>query len=276
MTRRQLLTWGRERLRASQIEEWSLDAWILLEYVEGCTKNDYLLYPHQEMTDAKRQLYEELIEKRSIHIPLQHLTGSQEFMGLSFYVNEHVLIPRQDTEILVEQVMKYLKPGMRFLDMCTGSGCILLSLLALCGEISGVGADISGEALKVAARNRERLNIPAELAESDLFDRIEEKFDLIVSNPPYIPTDMVETLAPEVKDHEPKTALDGKADGLYFYREIIEQSSGYLKPGGMLFFEIGYDQAGAVCALMEKDFAGITVVQDLAGLDRVVYGLLRS
>lgn len=276
MNRQQLLAWGRERLHASQIEEWSLDAWYLLEYVEGCTKNEYFLYPNREVADAKRQLYEELIEKRSIHIPLQHLTGSQEFMGLSFYVNENVLIPRQDTEILVEQAMKQVKSGMEVLDMCTGSGCILLSILALCPGVCGVGTDISEKALSVAEKNRERLQVRAELVKGDLFEHIEGSFDLILSNPPYIPTKVVETLMEEVRDHEPRMALDGREDGLYFYKRIVEQSPVYLKPEGMLFFEIGYDQAEAVCALMEKDFRDLTVVQDLAGLDRVVYGTLRS
>lgn len=276
MNRQQLLAWGRERLRASRIEEWSLDAWYLLEYAEGCTRNEYFLYPNQEVADAKRQLYEELIEKRSIHIPLQHLTGSQEFMGLSFYVNEDVLIPRQDTEILVEQVMKRAEPGMDVLDMCTGSGCILLSILALCPGVRGVGADISEKALWVAEKNRERLKLRAEFVKSDLFEYIEGNFDLILSNPPYIPTKVVESLMEEVRDHEPRMALDGREDGLYFYKRIVEQSPVYLKPEGMLFFEIGYDQAEAVCALMEKDFRDLAVVRDLAGLDRVVYGTLRS
>lgn len=279
MTLQELLKYGRERLRAAGIEEWSLDAWYLLEHATGCTKNEYFLHPDREVSDASRQHYEELTEKRSIHIPLQHLTGTQEFMGLSFYVNEHVLIPRQDTEVLVEEAERSLGPGMRILDMCTGSGCILLSLLARHPELTGVGADLSGEALKVAEKNRESLKIQPERAKfikSDLFQKIEGTFDRILSNPPYIPTKVVDTLMAEVRDHEPHMALDGREDGLYFYRRIIEQSLAYLKPEGMLFFEIGYDQAVPVRALMEERFFHIHVVQDLAGLDRVVYGTLKS
>jgi release factor glutamine methyltransferase len=216
-----------------------------------------------------------LIEKRSIHIPLQHLTGYQEFMGLSFCVNGDVLIPRQDTEILVEEACHYLKPGMRLLDMCTGSGCILLSLLALHPGISGVGADLSARALAVAEKNRNYLGVCAELIESDLFERIEGTFDMIVSNPPYIPTKEIETLMEEVREHEPCMALDGREDGLYFYKKITKQCPACLNPGGMLFFEIGYNQAEAVCALMEENFSGVTVVNDLTGLNRVVYGTLK-
>jgi release factor glutamine methyltransferase len=278
MTLQQLLKWGRERLSSAGVAEWSLDAWYLLEYADGCTKNEYFLHPDREVSHAKRQLYEELIEKRSLHIPLQHLTGSQEFMGLSFYVNEHVLIPRQDTEILVEKAGKYMMPKMEILDLCTGSGCILLSILTLYPGLNGTGADLSEKALEVAKRNRANLNLEekARLVHSDLFAQIEGSFDRILSNPPYIPTKTVDTLMEEVRDHEPRMALDGLEDGLYFYRKIVEQSPAYLKPGGMLFLEIGYDQAAAVTALMEKDFTGVQVVKDLAGLDRVVYGTLRS
>lgn len=276
MTLAQLLGWGRDRLREAQIGEWSLDAWYLLEYVTGCTKNEYFLYPDREVTDAQRQLYEDLTEKRSIHIPLQHLTGTQEFMGLPFCVNEDVLIPRQDTEVLVEEAGRYLKPGMRILDMCTGSGCILLSLLKLHPGVTGTGADLSEKALQVAGKNRDSLGLCAELLKSDLFTEITGTFDRILSNPPYIPTDVVDTLMEEVRDHEPRMALDGRADGLHFYRKIVEQAPAYLEPEGMLFFEIGYDQAEAVRTLMKEHFTDIRVVKDLAGLDRVVYGTLRS
>jgi release factor glutamine methyltransferase len=199
-------------------------------------------------------------------------------MGLSFYVNENVLIPRQDTEILVEEAGKYMMPKMEILDLCTGSGCILLSILTLYPGLNGTGADLSEKALEVAKRNRANLNLEekARLVHSDLFAQIEGSFDRILSNPPYIPTKTVDTLMEEVRDHEPRMALDGLEDGLYFYRKIVEQSPAYLKPGGMLFLEIGYDQAAAVTALMEKDFTGVQVVKDLAGLDRVVYGTLRS
>lgn len=275
MTLGQLLAEGRRKLKAAQIGEWDLDAWYLLEHVTGCTRSAYLLCPEKEVSAYQAQQYEELIQKRSIHVPLQHLTGSQEFMGLSFYVNENVLIPRQDTEILVEEALKYIREGMHILDMCTGSGCILLSILKLKKKVTGTGADLSKPALWVAERNRDALEVEAEFLESNLFEKVTARYDCILSNPPYIPSRVVDTLMEEVRDHEPRQALDGREDGLYFYRKITEQSPEYLKPGGMLFFEIGYDQAEAVKSLMETDFTDVRVVKDLAGLDRVVYGSLR-
>lgn len=276
MTLGGLLQYGKEKLGRAQIQEWDLDAWYLLEYVTGCTKNDYFLRPDQEVTGEQERRYAELIEKRSGHVPLQHLTGSQEFMGLSFRVNEHVLIPRQDTEILVETACGYMEPGMHILDLCTGSGCILLSVMSCCPGVTGLGVDLSCQALEVARENGARLRIPAEFLQSDLFDQVEGPFDRILSNPPYIPSEVVDTLMEEVRDHEPRMALDGREDGLYFYRKIVEQSPAYLKTGGMLFFEIGYDQAEAVRELMEREFTGIQVVRDLSGLDRVIYGTLRT
>lgn len=276
MTLAQLLAWGRDELKASGIGEWKLDAWYLLEHAAGCSRNDYFLHPDREVSAEQAQSYRYLIAGRSGHIPLQQLTGNQEFMGMDFFVNEHVLIPRQDTEILVETALAYMKAGLHILDMCTGSGCILLSLLKLCPGMTGTGVDLSGEALKVAEKNCRDLGIRAELLRSDLFSCVKGTFDRIVSNPPYIPSAVVDTLMEEVRDHEPRMALDGTEDGLHFYRKIIEQSPAYLKPDGMLFFEIGYDQAEAVSVLMEKDFTQVSVVKDLAGLDRVVYGRLRS
>ena len=276
MTLQELLKSGRERLKNAGIDEWELDAWYLLEHVTGIGRSGYFLHPDREVTASQKQQYEELTEKRSIHIPLQHLTGTQEFMGLSFCVNEHVLIPRQDTEVLVEEALRYIRPGMHILDMCTGSGCILLSVLKHRTGVAGVGVDLSEPALCIAEKNRRNLNVSAELICSDLFSAVEGLYDCILSNPPYIPSSVVDTLMEEVRAHEPRMALDGTADGLYYYRKIIEQSPAYLKPEGMLFFEIGYDQAEAVSGLMEGDFTGIHVVKDLAGLDRVVYGMLRS
>ena len=195
-------------------------------------------------------------------------------MGLEFVVNEHVLIPRQDTEILVESVLKVLEPEMKILDMCTGSGCILLSLLKLSKGVSGVGVDISEKALKVAKTNREKLNLEAELLQSDLFEMVEGDFDVIVSNPPYIRTAVIEELKEEVKFHDPYIALDGKEDGLYFYRKIVKSGLKHLKRGGRLYFEIGHDQGEDVKKLMEEaGFEKVTVKKDLAGLDRVVFGM---
>lgn len=276
MTLGKLLQWGRARLKEAQLPEGELDAWYLLEFVTGCTKNEYFLFPDREVSEEKVILYQNLIQKRASHIPLQYLTGTQEFMGFSFVVSEAVLIPRQDTEILVEEALPYLKEGMEILDMCTGSGCILLSLLKLQQGLKGTGVDISEEALKIAKINRENLQLLASFVQSNLFENITEKYDRIFSNPPYIPSQVVDTLMEEVKDHEPRLALDGREDGLYFYETIVRESPKHLHSNGMLFFEIGHDQAKAVSDMMQKDFVEIQVVKDLAGLDRVVYGTLRS
>lgn len=199
-------------------------------------------------------------------------------MGLVFCVNRHVLIPRQDTEILVETALERMKPGMQILDMCTGSGCILLSLLKLCKAegVTGTGTDISKEALRVAVSNAERLGIRAKFVQGDLFENIgsQKIFDMIVSNPPYIPTAVIDGLQEEVKLYDPYVALDGREDGLFFYRRIVKESIPYIKRDGCLLFEIGCEQAEAVAGLMEKaGYKDIRVKKDLAGLDRVVYGM---
>lgn len=276
MTYRELYETGKGRLVQAGVEEAALDARLLLEFVCGTTRNDLLVHGDREVEAAQQERYSGLIEKRSERIPLQHLTGVQEFMGLDFFVNEHVLIPRQDTEILVEEVMKHLHDGFRILDMCTGSGCILLSLLHYSNDCIGVGADISEEALRVARRNAENLQKQqANFVQSDLFENVEGKFEIIVSNPPYIRTDVIPALMDEVRLHEPVAALDGGEDGLFFYREVIAQSKNHLCGGGQLFFEIGYDQKEAVTGLMEEaGFQNVTAVRDFAGLDRVVYGWL--
>lgn len=274
MTYRELYESGKSSLSQAGIEEAALDARLLLEFVCHTARNDLLVHGDRVVEAGQENAYRELIGRRSAHIPLQHLTGVSEFMGLTFTVNENVLIPRQDTEVLVEEVMRNLHDGFRILDMCTGSGCILLSLLHYSNDCSGVGADISEKALEVARRNAENLNeSKASFVRSNLFEKVEGKFEIIVSNPPYIRTEVIPTLMEEVRLHEPLTALDGREDGLYFYREIVKESKQYLCGGGQLFFEIGYDQREAVTALMEQaGFRDVTAVQDYAGLDRVVYG----
>lgn len=261
-------------LQSAGVEEAILDARLLLEHVCGTNRNDLLVHGDRVVEDAKEAQYRELLSLRAKRIPLQQITGVQEFMGLSFWVNEHVLIPRQDTEILVEEVLRQLHDGMRVLDMCTGSGCILISLMHYSNDCEGVGVDISTDALKVARENAQKiLGGKIILLESDLFTNVIGRFDRIVSNPPYIKSDVIETLMPEVKEHEPMLALDGSEDGLYFYRKIVSESTAHLNGGGMLYFEIGYDQAEEVSALMEKaGFIEIQVIKDYAGLDRVVYG----
>ena len=264
---------GVERLAAAGIEEAKLDARLLLEELCGTDRNDLLVHGDRPVTEQQENSYVNYIELRSRHIPLQHITGYQEFMGLRFKVTPDVLIPRQDTETLVEEVLKNLHDGMRILDLCTGSGCILLSLLRYSNDCVGIGADLSKKALKVAEENAGSLGLTAEFVQGDLFEPVTGKFEIIVSNPPYIPSNVIPTLMEEVREHDPLMALDGKEDGLYFYREITGKASEYLYPGGMLFLEIGCEQAGAVTELMKNvGYRDVTVCKDLAGLDRVVSG----
>lgn len=269
---------GVARLAAAGIEEAELDARLLLEFVCGTDRNTLLAHGEREVSEEEYGRYSGFIERRAAHVPLQHLTGEQDFMGLIFLVNKDVLVPRQDTEVLVEEVMKHLHDGMRILDLCTGTGCVLLSLLHYSNDCEGVGVDLSERALAVARENQERLRsdrpeMKARFLEGDLFAGLEERFDMIVSNPPYIKTDVIDTLMPEVREHEPVMALDGGADGLVFYRRIAGDAGAYLNGGGMLFFEIGCEQAEDVRSIMEAaGFREVEVVKDFAGLDRVVYG----
>lgn len=327
----ELYLYGVKQLEEAGIAEAKLDARLLLEHVCGTDRNTLLIHPELSVKEEQEKSYVIHIENRARRIPLQHITGVQEFMGLEFYVNQDVLIPRQDTEILVEEVMLHVHDGMSILDVCTGSGCILISLLQYSNDCGGVGIDLSSKALETAKRNAEEilgkrdmrvmmenafpvqneihflqgdllqpLNMEAltayeaqngmngkgagrtdperSMAEKDAVEvkgvwEAEIKFDLIVSNPPYIPTKVIPTLEPEVAKHEPLTALDGGEDGLYFYREIIREAAKYLIRGGMLFFEIGYDQGEAVSRLLEDaGYVDIEIKKDYAGLDRVVFG----
>lgn len=292
----QLYHWGAERLHKAEIAEAELDARLLLEYVCGTDRNTLLVHGDREVSTEEYISYVNFISKREKHVPLQYITGVQEFMGLEFYVNQNVLIPRQDTEILVEEVMRHLHDGMRILDMCTGSGCILLSLLYYSNDCIGLGIDISKDALQVAERNAEKIralkgDMCITFMQSDLFEALEVSpqsqdgsaglrenvFEIIVSNPPYIKSDVIRTLMPEVKEYEPLTALDGKEDGLFFYHKITEQAGRYLTRGGELFFEIGYDQGNDVRQIMEAEgFTEVEIVKDFAGLDRVAHGILNN
>lgn len=285
MTMQEAYEQGEKRLTLAGIEEARLDAWYLLEHVTGVSRARYYVMPGKELSEAEEQKYLYYIEERAGRVPLQHLTGVQEFMGLSFRVNEHVLIPRQDTETAVEEAVRVIRqeasdiPVFRILDMCTGSGCILLSVLHYGRKegtvrLEGIGADISEEALQVARENAGALHIEAGFQKSDLFEKIDGTYQMIISNPPYIRTDVIETLQEEVKRHDPWIALDGKEDGLYFYRKITVQAGRYLTRGGTLIFEIGSDQGEAVKTLMqEAGYRNIMVKKDLAGLDRVVIGV---
>lgn len=283
MTYREFYAYGKQKLMAAGIEDAALDARLLLEYICHTDRNELIIHADRERSSMEEQFYKVVIEKRASHVPLQYITGEQEFMGLPFQVNAHVLIPRQDTEILVEEAMRYLGDGMRILDMCTGSGCILLSLLKYSNECEGVGIDISKDALKIAQENAQRLQLNAVFLEGDLFSplknfkserTLDTLFDMIVSNPPYIETKVIDTLMPEVRLHEPVSALDGGEDGLYFYRKIVAKAPNYMRKGAHLFLEIGCAQAQVVTALMqEAGFVQIEVLKDYAGLDRVVFGM---
>lgn len=266
---------GMQKLKEAEIGEAQLDARLLLEEVCGTDHNTLLCHGDREVSEAEEEQYRRALEQRAVHVPLQHLLGYQDFMGLRFQVNEHVLIPRQDTEILVEEAMRYLHDGMRILDLCTGSGCILLSLLHYSNDCEGTGVDISKEALQVAALNAELLGIKADFLKSDLYEKVTGKFDLLVSNPPYIERKVIPTLMEEVREYDPYIALDGGEDGLDFYRRIIGGAQNYLKRGGQILMEIGSGQAQAVSELLrEAGFKEIDVCRDFAGLDRVVSGRL--
>lgn len=262
---------GMQKLKEAEIGEAQLDARLLLEEVCGTDHNTLLCHGDREVSEEEEKQYRRALEQRAVHVPLQHLLGYQDFMGLRFQVNEHVLIPRQDTEILVEEAMRYLHDGMRILDLCTGSGCILLSLLHYSNDCEGTGVDISKEALQVAAQNAEALGIKADFLESDLYEKVTGKFDLLVSNPPYIEREVIPTLMEEVREYDPYIALDGGEDGLDFYRRIIGEAQNYLNRGGQIFLEIGSEQAQAVSELLrDAGFKEIEVCKDFAGLDRVV------
>ena len=278
---RALVREAAEKLSRAGIEEAHLDARLLLEYAAGITVQDYMMDPFQVLPEEKVRAYHEAVEKRAARIPLQHITGQQEFMGYPFRVNEHVLIPRQDTETLVECALEKLEPEMEVLDLCTGSGCIAASLY-LIGKKQGKvfpdrcfdAADISAEALDTARENCRALGAQVRLIHSDLFERIEGSYDMIVSNPPYIRRGVIEGLQEEVRLHDPYIALDGHEDGLYFYRRIADEAGRHLKWGGWVLLEVGHDQSKDVSRLLAE--AGFTCIQgkkDLAGLDRVVMGM---
>lgn len=338
LTWQQLLDQGMERLQQAGIREAGQDAWYLLEASFPIDRVHFLMDRnrpvHEEILRKGRIQYEANLTARASRIPLQQILGTQVFMGLPFRINSHVLIPRQDTETLVETVLRENQDrDSSVLDMCTGSGCIAISLSVLGRYRSVTAADVSAEALLAAGKNakalfliqkdvvksrsllvsehpwrleltawtlhpageRGRLAPAADggtadlaaasgvrtlcLAQSSLFSNLadEPEYDVIVSNPPYIPTAVIHTLEPEVRDHEPRLALDGREDGLYFYRRLAAESGRYLKDGGRLYVEIGCDQAEAVCGLLaDGGYRNISVVKDEPGLDRVVKAVWRS
>ena len=259
-------------LLSAGVEEAKLDAWYLAMECFDINRTDYYMNPYREIDEEQYTRYQAMIEARARRIPYQYLINQQEFMGLHFYVNENVLIPRQDTEVLAQLVMKKAD-NADILDMCTGSGCIILSLGKLCKPKSLTAVDISSKALEVAKRNARNLEVPVTFIESDVFDKVTGTYDIIVSNPPYIPTKVIEELMPEVKEHEPMLALDGLEDGLYFYRILAKEAYKYLRKDGYIFLEIGHNQGKDVKnLLLEAGFTEVNIVKDLPGHDRVVVG----
>lgn len=273
MTFREALEKGEKVLSLAEIVDAKNDAWLLLAMVCKINRTYYYVHMDEKLTTEQESEYESVLKKRAEHIPLQYITGEQDFMGLPFKVSPAVLIPRQDTETLVEEALKVIKPGMKVLDMCTGSGCILISILKNVVGVEGHGFDISKQALIVAKENAKLNGVVASFERSDLFEMVTDTYDVIVSNPPYIPTAVIDGLMPEVALFEPFQALDGKEDGLFFYRKIVKDCRKYLKENGKILFEIGHDQGQAVSEMLTyAGFSDVRVVKDLAGNDRVVIG----
>mgnify|MGYP002539825795 FL=1 len=270
LTLKEALAKAVDKLQQMEVPDADIDAWYLLSYVTGLDRAAFFLHGEEPMAEPDMIRYRDLVTKRGERIPLQHLTGEQEFMGLDFHVNEHVLIPRQDTECLVERVLPYVD-GKRVLDVCTGSGCIAIAIAKLGKPFIVHGVDISEEALAVARQNATELNASVELFAGDLMTKMDGQYDVIVSNPPYIQPSVIEGLMPEVRLHEPMLALDGGQDGLEFYRRIARQAVTRLAPNGRLFLEIGCEQAAAVAEILQKQgYREVQVFQDLAGKDRIV------
>lgn len=260
------------QLEDGGIIESHIDSWLLAEDILHVKKHDLLMEPGLRVNENLSKKYFEAVKMRAKHIPLQHITGHQQFMDFDFLVNEDVLIPRPETELLVEQVVSDIgERPVKVLDMCTGSGCIAISVDKMCSNATVTAVDISDKALKVAEENNIRNQGNVTFVESNLFDNVRGKYDIIISNPPYIPTREMDTLMEEVKDHEPHLALDGSEDGLKFYREICKQAIDYLNDNGKVFLEIGYDQGKTVPDLLkENGFSHIQVLKDLSGNDRMV------
>lgn len=268
----ELLGLGKRALQEVDIMDAQIDSWYLLEFVTGMNRSQFFLKSHELALLEEQKRYFDLIQLRKNHIPLQHLTGEQEFMGLSFLVNENVLVPRQDTECLVELALNYVE-DKSVLDMCTGSGCIAISLQYYGKPRKCCGVDLSVKALEVARQNADRNHVNVTFIESNLFDHLSEKYDVIVSNPPYIPPRVIDGLMEEVREYEPRMALDGGEDGLDFYRQITIKAKDFLNEGGYLFYEIGCEQAEDVINLMQDaGYIDVFCKKDYAGNDRVVFG----
>jgi release factor glutamine methyltransferase len=272
-----LLVQAEKRLLSAGVPDAGLDAWYLLSDTFGIGRADYL-WRRKESPPAIPDCWEERLKKRCERMPLAYVLGKTEFMGLPFLVEPGVLIPRQDTETLVEWVLREERAGLSVVDMCAGSGCIGLSLEKL-GGFDVTLCDLSPQARAAALRNREALALRAAVCGGDLFAGLPQgmRCDVIVSNPPYIASEVIASLQPEVRDYEPVMALEGGKDGLHFYRRLAREAPEYLRPGGRLYLEIGYDQGQSVPALFDAaGFTRIEVRRDLAGKDRVVRGVYQD
>lgn len=283
-TYRELYEEGRRILEQAGLPDAALDARFLLEEVCGTNLQTLLVFPEKKVTEEEVNQYRAFVQRRKDREPTAMILGEWDFMGLTFRLNKSTLIPEQDTEVLVETALEELKrrglgeAPLRILDLCTGSGCILLSLLHELRNAGGLGTDLSEEALEAARENAVRLGLQERgtFRQGDLWEPVgDERFDLIVSNPPYVPTEVIPTLEPEVRCGEPYAALDGGEDGLVFYRRILKEAAGHLKPSGIIIVESGFDEAAQIAALMQdQKLRGIRTVKDYGGLDRVVLGAL--
>lgn len=275
----ELVKKGQCMLEEKGVPDADIDAGLLWQHVAGMNMADMLFDRDVEILAEQETDYMELIERRSAREPLQYITGVQNFMGYDFCTSKNVLIPRQDTEVLVEtalNITKHIDGSVDVLDMCCGTGCIGISYGLMRPGSRVVLADISEDAIKTTHKNIEKLCGDTDrfrVVGTDLFENVEGRFDLILSNPPYIKSGVIDTLMPEVRDNEPRLALDGMEDGLYFYRIIVSQARKYIKDEGYVVFEIGNDQAEDVQHLLvESGYDDVHVVRDLCRNDRVVYG----
>ena len=271
----ELLKLGKKELIENSVQDGNLIARILLQFILKIDRSEIIRYQEDDVEEENEIEYKNAIKQIIKGRPLQYITKNQEFMGLNFYVDENVLIPQPDTEILVEEVIEIAKKEnkLKILDVCTGSGCIGISLAHYIKEISITMSDISRNAIEIAKKNAKANNVidRSTFIVSDLFENIKEKFDIIVSNPPYIETDIISTLSKQVQN-EPLMALDGGKDGLIFYRKLINKAPNLLNDNGYLCMEIGYNQKEKVIELAKerKCFKNIKSIKDLSGNDRVI------
>ena len=273
MTYSEVMEKAVRELTEAGFEEARTDVRELMEFVSKKSRTELLFCGNDTIPREQKEQFSSLLASRKEHMPVQYLTEVQEFCGLNFRVNENVLVPRPETELLAEAVFRQSE-GKRVLDMCTGSGCIAITVAKLGKPALVAASDASEGALLVAKQNASENEAEVEFFCGDLFETVTGCYDIIVSNPPYIKTAVIEDLMAEVREFEPRMALDGKEDGLYFYRRICEEAKAFLVPGGRLMFEIGHDQGEAVPELLrEAGYEAVEVKQDYAGLDRMVFAV---